>query len=395
MLVTAWSDSWRPWSGHNPPDRVHNFLTIGGNVLLYNHAVQTMRGESSSETGSSSPDRDTGSFRCAGWRWRPGCICRNRSWPKSGRARERRRTREQARLELLNRLEKIKLQELGGGRSAAEVVFSASLEGGSVRFPWDPVPQTDDVPHTYVDALREAERTEFVLHQPAEAERKYLASRAVAGSPARQAYALLGQARTLDAGGRQTEALGLYRQIFASPATDEYGIPFALYAASRVRDDAGLVLAVLQREAARPCCRPLPAMYLLRDLALKPGTRDLVSTIDSRIHMLERAESLRREMVTLLPRISGPDPGWAAYGDPPWLVGLSSPSSLLAIDAAPVVSSLSGHLPSPQQATRWARAFPGLRLKFPAQINAGSTGSSGRLFLRRSPWWRPWRYWEL
>src|SRR5262244_2038511 len=59
---------------------------------------------------------------------------------------ERRSAREQARLELLNRLEKIKLQELAASRRPSEVVFSASLDASRVRFPWNVAARADAAP---------------------------------------------------------------------------------------------------------------------------------------------------------------------------------------------------------------------------------------------------------
>jgi signal transduction histidine kinase len=293
---------------------------------------------------------------------------------------ERRSAREQARLELLNRLEKIKLQQLAASSRPAEVVFSASLEAGRVRFPWNVAAWVDVAPPAFMEALREAERREFVLRQPSEATRNYRAARALAKNPVHAAYASLSLARALEASGRSKEALDLYREILASSASDEYGIPFALYAASRLPEKSGLIFASLQREAARPCCRPLPALYLLRDLVHKSGAAQLVPPVESRIHMLEQAEALRSELPRLLQQISGPDAAWAAYGDPPWLVGLSSPSGLLAVDAGPVVSSLSGRPSVSVAGEPLGASFPGLRLAFPPQQITSAAGTLERFF---------------
>jgi signal transduction histidine kinase len=231
-----------------------------------------------------------------------------------------------------------------------------------------------------VEALREAERSEFVLRQPAETTRNYRVARALAKNPIHAAYASLSLARTLEASGRSQEALDLYRELLASSASDEYGIPFALYAASRLREKGAPIIASLQREAARPCCRPLTAMYLLRDLVHKSGATQLVTPVESRIHMLERAEALGSDLPKLLPLISGPDPAWAAFGDPPWLVGLSSPSGLLAIDAAPVVSSVTGRPSIAASGEPLGAGFPGLRLAFPPPQSTSAAGTLERFF---------------
>lgn len=104
-------------------------------------------------------------------------------------------------------------------------------------------------------------------------------------------------------------------------------------------------------------------MYLLRDLAHKSGAA-LTAPIESRIHMLEQAESLRGAVAKLLPRISGPETVWAVYGDTPWLVGLSSPATLLAIDARPLLSTLSNILKSPPPASLWARSSSACAWRF-------------------------------
>ena len=292
---------------------------------------------------------------------------------------ERNRARKEAAIELLNRLEKIKLQELASKRPK-EVVFTASVQGSGLRFPWDEAEQAGNAPG-FNESLSQAERSEFAQREPADACRKYRAALAAARNPVEKAYATLSLARALEAAGGARAALDYYRQLLSDSAADEFGVPFALYAASRLAAGGHPIQSVLEHEVNRPCCRPLTAMYLLRDLAHKSGAAAWTAPIESRIHMLEQAESLRGAVAKLLPRISGPETAWAVYGDTPWLVGPSSPATLLVIDARPVLSTLSKHPEISATGEPLGAEFIGLRLAFPPVPAANTSAMLGRLFL--------------
>jgi signal transduction histidine kinase len=186
------------------------------------------------------------------------------------------------------------------------------------------------------------------------------------------ARASLALARALDESGQRQQALDLYHDLAASAARDEYGIPFALYAASRLLDKGASILGLLQNEAGRPSSLPAPALYLLRDLASRSGATQLAAPVALRIRNLEQAEALRNDLPKLLPLISGQDAAWAAYGNPPWLIGMSPPSGLLVVDASSVVSSLSGRLNIAATGEPLGANFPGLRLAFPPTQRTGS-----------------------
>ncbi|MFN7938842.1 MAG: ATP-binding protein [Bryobacteraceae bacterium] len=282
---------------------------------------------------------------------------------------ERRRTREQARLELLNRLEKLRQ-----ATEAREVVFRASIEAGGIGLPWEGS-IAEAAPIAFGEALRKGERSEFVLRQFGEAREHYGAAIVAAKEPEQRAYASLALARVVKPG----EAREIYRQMLSSRAADEYGVPFALYAAKKLEKDTEGTEAVFEREANAACCRPLAAMYLLRELMERAGNRRWAAPVAARIQMLEQAEALRAEFSRVRPQISGPDPAWVAYGERPWLVGLASPSRMVAMDAAPLLKGLAGQPRIASTGDALGSGFSGLRVEFPSAAAASSTGTLARL----------------
>jgi hypothetical protein len=147
--------------------------------------------------------------------------------------------------------------------------------------PWEH-PAATDAPAAGADSafgalVSTGERDELVTHQFSEALSLYRRALAAAGSPSQRAFAQLLLARTLDKGGRVTDATAGYQDVLHVDAAvvDEDGIPFGLYAARRLLDlqptqstDHRAILDLLRRTAARAPDLAPPAVYMARDLAL-------------------------------------------------------------------------------------------------------------------------------
>ncbi len=203
--------------------------------------------------------------------------------------------------------------------------------------------------------LLPAEREEFTSAQPARALDLYRAALVSSPHPAQQAYARLLLARALTRLHRPAEAAREYQRLLHVPLdlTDEHGVPFAFYAATRTPHlDPSWLRSVLDRlDLLSP-----EALYLLRSLAPQPA-------IDNRLRDLEQAEALQRDFPKLAPLLQSSDPVYVPYGNPLWLLTLAS-DRLLALRAQDVLASFAAR-PDPQGESL-GDTFSGLRVAFSA-----------------------------
>ena len=287
----------------------------------------------------------------------------------------RRRVAEQVGSALWARLEQVKLRELrnwSASRPAAALVLV--LSGSQALLPWELGREPGGEFALFVE---QGEREEFSRGRPAAAVESYQRALGVARGAAQSAYGRLILARALNKQGRSAEARRILGELLRTPpeVRDEFGVPFALYAAERLlHSGAAETLAPYFRAALRQPAVSPAGLFLLKRLAGPLGTPEESRLIGDRIEWAERAEELKRIAPELLARHGtggGEKPVWTAFGDPPWLAtvdtALGAPEKLaiaVRADAGVPGASLStretaGSLPL-------GDPFPGLRLQLPA-----------------------------
>jgi signal transduction histidine kinase len=256
----------------------------------------------------------------------------------------RRRAADQARAALDARLEQIKLREVrnwSSGRPAEALVLV--LRGTQVQLPWESGQERGG---EFGLLVEQGEQEEFARGRPDAAVETYQRALGLARNAAQSAYVRLALARALDRHGKSGEARRIFEELARTPPAvrDEFGVPFALYAADRLLqtgDRRTHYRAVLAEPAISPA-----GLYLLRRLAGSLGTPEERRLIDERIEWAERAEELKR----IAPELPGSV--WTAFGDPPWLAtvdtALSGPEKLLIAvraDAGLSARETAGSLP--------------------------------------------------
>jgi signal transduction histidine kinase len=186
--------------------------------------------------------------------------------------------------------------------------------------------------------------------------------------------------RILSKLGDEEGAHRIYREILGQPSdlTDEYGIPFSLYAAGRLSVLSSEVEPTLDRlEGLMEEIRWLPssALYFIRDITALVNEKsqdshtellgriaNLRQSTKNALEDLERLESLKGYISSWMLRRrslnqSGDSLNWEAYGDVPWIVGIrefneGQSQVLLAFHGPGVLSMLI-------EETGLAKTFPG------------------------------------
>lgn len=256
---------------------------------------------------------------------------------------ESRRSVALVRQELLTRLESIKLRAAGGRVSPTDrdVAIVARVVSGQLVLPWD---------------------------DPG--------NRPAAG--AEQAQADLLRAATLQRQGNRDGGRAIDRRLLRMNlrVTDEYGVPFALYAAKRLAEGASTEeqreISACVAQAFETSWSSPPAAYLIVELIESlHGGRVLHQLAVARAEELEQAGQLAED-VPLFAH-NGADSLWVLFGKSPWLVGMTGlPADqdrlLVAVRAKILLDSIK--LP---EHFRWAldptaagenlgEQFPGLRI---------------------------------
>jgi signal transduction histidine kinase len=280
----------------------------------------------------------------------------------------------QVRQALRARLEGIASQELSARAARTPVARNLSYADSSVRLvadvvgrrlvpPWEAVARASVSSASsggeFGDKLRVAESQEFGRRNLVEAAALYRKAIAVSRRTEQAGYARLALARVLARLGRAREATEQYAQVFALgfDATDEHGVPLALYAATRLTDsEPARVLDRLSDETRKRCCLAPEALYMLRQivdtLTLRASreveveqSASLRRLLDERIRTAEQTVALESELPELGLRpllragATSDAPGWIVFGREPWFVGEATitgdtASVLVAIDAA-------------------------------------------------------------
>jgi len=264
---------------------------------------------------------------------------------------ERVRQINQIRKDAWSKLEEIKLRAAAGQHPAGVVVVT----------PVKPRELARDA------EIEEGERAEFAGNDPGKAAEHYRGALSSARRPVQTAYARLLLARALYKTGNTIGAEAEWRTLLNTPfdITDEHGVPFALYAAERLKT---LPVRVFEQLDSLPAT----ALYLLKGL-----TDD--RRVPERIAWAEQAEAIAPELPALAARFPLEEV-WAPFGTPPWLAGavraLQGGSTILLAVPEP------GVLPPIDAAgAELGAAFPGLRVNIPAPPNPPNTFSHALLYM--------------
>jgi len=347
---------------------------------------------------------------------------------------ERRRVVSVARQALVSRLERIRLQEVSALASAgftapvryrdSSVVLVALVADNALVLPWETAfagrgAAARAANPRFQTAIRRAEDAEFVAGDHASAVRLYREAMNLARDPAQGAHARLLLARALAKAARPRESQAQYRVLLESDerVVDEFGVPYALYAARRLvaLGTAGRETVLLIRSELDRVATPQPAtLYLLGDLALALSTVDSDSTIsaqagdmvlalEGRVAVVEHALQLQRDFPQLgISRLPGggsreAEPVWLFHGDD-WLVSSSQLSDefqeiVVAVRPADVMTTvaLEARLPGAAGSVDIVRNtggpgesllpnFPDLQIRFTATPGLSTPWSLQRSF---------------
>ena len=249
-----------------------------------------------------------------------------------------------------------------------ELVFVGRIAKEELLMPWEGAEEQQ--PPSGTDRLGElilqAQQAEFAKNDLQLA--ITLLNRAIssATSSSQKSFVQLQQGRVLSKLGDEEATLSLYRSILdqSGDLTDEYGIPFSLYAADRLSVMSSEVESILDRlESLMEEIRWLPsrALYLIRDITLQVQDRsqdsrllerieNLKQSIENALEDLERLSSLEGFVLSWMLRRPSLEQArdsstWVSHGDIPWIVGLcdfneNQSQVLLAFDGPNVLSAI-------------------------------------------------------
>jgi len=162
-----------------------------------------------------------------------------------------------------------------------DVRFVARVEDGRVVLPWEENPRLAEARRSLADPdfaqrIRNGQRAEFGGDDRASASQIYRDVLRDSRSETQLAFARMLLARSLAERDRTEVTEQVYVELLTTPdsVVDEYGVPFALYAADRLTDwrvASEEVTRRLQSEVHLGDWRSPSALYLLRDLLSSEG----------------------------------------------------------------------------------------------------------------------------
>jgi signal transduction histidine kinase len=349
---------------------------------------------------------------------------------------ERRRVARDFGQAFLVRLENVKLQEVAAATDPSlsrrarreslspEVVLVSPLEKDQLVLPWENDPEAGRSSRLLNDPafarrIRQAEREEFERNDALQAAVLYEQTLREFQDQAQKAYARLLLARALQKSKQTSRALDHYKEILRLPFTvsDEYGIPFCLYAGRRLfdlgeRPDMNLS-DISQAVQKRSWPTPEAAHFLLdllKDIrnkeggdALKKEAEECLPEVERYIRTVEQALALKRDFPNLAIglgrelRETQEGPLWISYGEQAWLASTApslsmAPSFLIAVDAQKALEAM-------KSGQDFSELFPG---KFtltsendPQGLSLGAGFRGLRLRFLEDPEGRPPKPWSV
>jgi len=305
---------------------------------------------------------------------------------------EKRRHEEQERLvlqvrqELLNRLERIKLEALSALAAGRDYqhpagVLVARVEDDRVIPPWEAGQPREEFRRAVSEAgfareVREGERAELKDRRFPEAAARYREALRLARNPAQRGYAKLLLARVLAKSDNHSEAATHQRELLSSSVIDDQGVPLKLYAASQLVKERGSEQAVLTslRSQLEQAGRVAPAAYyLMRDLA--QNAPELREAVEEHIREVELYQTLQTEFprIASLQRPRGGEPVWVPCGGEACLASVAEslaglPPALVAVRTERITESLGPVrlVAGSADGRPLGESFPGLKVAFAA-----------------------------
>jgi signal transduction histidine kinase len=306
---------------------------------------------------------------------------------------QRRAAVDQLRRELSSRLEAIKLQEINrlmrppdstGAHGSANpaVVFVAGLDNDGRVSPWAATPPAVPPSQDFAQHRQAGETQEFIKKNYAAAEGQYRLALASAKRTEERGEARLALARTLAKAGNSDDASRQYHLLLNDPAEarDEQGVGYRFYAGERLLNagrDSDAVRTFLSTQIDGDGRFTLPELYMIRSLLGSFPDVRAAQKLAERIAEMEQAGALARYFPRVRAQIeSGSTPNgsvWVPYGQPLWLVTMTSPQPplpglLMAVSSAVVAPPgvrLLGHAAgSTALFDALGEAFPGLRVEW-------------------------------
>jgi signal transduction histidine kinase len=253
----------------------------------------------------------------------------------------------------LEKTERVLLQELASGfpsiqtayRTHHELVFMGRIEEEKLLMPWEGSKMqilSAERDHSG-ELVLQAQLAEFAKNDLQLAMNLLNRTLSSSVSPSQKCFVLLQKGRILSKLGDEEGAQNVYRDILdrSGDLTDEYGIPFSLYAADRISILSSEVEPILNRlEGLIKEIRWLPsaAFYFIQDITdhVQDKTKDsrllerienLQQSIENGLEDLERLESLKGYVSSWMLRRPSQNQlrnssTWESHGDIPWIVGL-------------------------------------------------------------------------
>jgi len=249
---------------------------------------------------------------------------------------------EQAQRELAGNLERIRLQEINRRVSALEapantraadsaLVFATPVSREDLVLPWETTRTSTFPSPGFASNGDTGELREFQSKDYPGAAAAYRLALAQSRQPNEKCESLLSLARALVKAGRPQEALANYQEILRScgSATDDFGIPFTLYASDRLialKLDIPLAEKYIIGQVQSVHLRELRQTYMIRSLLQSIGddaANQALVAVAEQIRDYQQVLNLAKDFRRVLPLTKQ---GWVAYGDEPWLLKVTEAS---------------------------------------------------------------------
>jgi len=255
----------------------------------------------------------------------------------------------------LEKTERVLLQELASDfasiqtsyRTHPELVLVEYIAEDELLMPWErsKMQMLSAERDRFGELVLQAQQAEFAKNDLQLAMNLLNRTLSSSVSPSQKCFVLLQKGRILSKLGDEEGAQNVNRDILdrSGDLTDEYGIPFCLYAADRLSVLSSEVEPILNRlESLKEEIRWLPssALHLIQDITLQIQARSqdsilldrvesLRQSIENALEDLERLKSLKGFVSSwMLRRLSAEQVResltWESHGDIPWIVGLGN-----------------------------------------------------------------------
>ncbi len=246
-------------------------------------------------------------------------------------------------------------------RNSPDLVYAGKIVEGNLEMPWDDTREEMSISQTdrSGDLIFQAQQAEFSSNDLRRAKTLLNQALSAAISPVQKSFVQLQLGRVLFKSGDEEGARRIYSEILGQSIdlTDEYGIPFALFADDRLSLMKGEFNPILDRlEALMERNRLLPsyALHFIRNITeqIQDNTQEsnhlekikiLRDAIANSLEDIESIQSLKPLIGSWILRRNSSEQVrdsliWEAHGDMPLIVGIHEVSE----DQSPVLLAFDG-----------------------------------------------------